>query len=527
MTVVDIDAVRDWLGRLPGGSLAGRYGAAWDAFQSLDKPVVTLFGSYDTGKSSLLRRLIADAGGTAPAWLTISARHETFEVNGVEVGGCIVRDTPGFSVGGSDIRAQNNTREALAAVDLTDVGVLVLTPQLATADRDQLQQLITREWPAGTLWIVISRFDEAGVNPEYGLAPYRELSARKVRELRQQLTFDDPTPVYVVAPDPFGLAGSYTDLGPETWDAYRAWDGMKDLTDALGAVSPSDLPGWRHAAGQRYWTAVLDETVTELRRQLADYTVRAEVATSGITRRRASENELDAIDRAARAGLDGLVEEVLRRAGNPASGADEVQAEIQRALGEWFEKHELRLQRLRQSVRKSTERDHAHPAWTDFASLVATLESGATATPAEGLAGRVESVGPMLVGVLKAMSDAAGPLAGKKTRTAKAAEGLGRHLGTVEAAVPLVVYAAKIFDDYRADRARANQDRAAADRRQQLIDACTQHALDTWQPYVDDLRDEIVAATSDRADLDESLHQLVDQLREAVTEGERLLAPPR
>ncbi|WP_430785108.1 GTPase domain-containing protein [Actinoplanes sp. G11-F43] len=517
--MVDIDAARDWLDRLPGGSLAGRYGAAWDAFQQLDKPVVTLFGSYDTGKSSLLRRLIADAGGTAPAWLTISARHETFEVNGVEIRGCIVRDTPGFSVGGSDLRAQNNTREALAAVDLTDVGVLVMTPQLATADHDRLQQLITREWPAGTLWIVISRFDEAGVNPEYGLTPYRELTARKIDELRQQLTINDRTPVYVVAQDPFGLAGSYTDLGPETWDAYRAWDGMRDLADALDAVSPSDLPAWRHAAGQRYWTAIVDETVTELRTQLADYTARAEIATSGINRRRASESELDAIDRAARAGLDGLIDEVLR-----ASGADDQLTEIQRALTDWFEKHEQRLQRLRQSLRKSTERDRAHPAWADFASLLATLDSGATATAsAGGFAGRVETVGPMLVGVLKAMSDAAGPLAGKKTRTAKAAAGLGRHVGTVEAAIPLVVFAAKTFDDYRADRARVNQDRAAAERRQQLVDACTQHALDTWQPYVDDLRDEIVAATSDRADLDASLHQLVDQLSQAVAEGERIL----
>jgi hypothetical protein len=527
VTVVDIEAVRDWLDRLPGGSLAGQYSAAWDAFQRLDKPVVTLFGSYDTGKSSLLRRLIADAGGTAPAWLTISARHETFEVNGVEIGGCLVRDTPGFSVGGSDIRAQSNTREALAAVDLTDVGVLVLTPQLATADRDQLQQLITRDWPTGTLWIVISRFDEAGVNPEYGLEAYRELIDRKVHELRQQLTFGDATPVFVVAQDPFGLAGSYTGLGPETWDAYRAWDGMKELADALAAVSSSDLPGWRHAAGQRYWTAILHETVTELCRQLTDYTARAEVATSGINRRRASENELDAIDRAARAGLDGLVEEVLRRSGG--TGADDVQAEIQRALGDWFEKHEARLQRLRQSVRKSTERDHAHPAWADFASLVATLESDTPATPArsEGLAGRVESVGPMLVTVLKAISDAAGPLAGKKTRTAKAAEGLGRHLGTVEAVVPLAVFAAKVFDDYRTDRAHADEDRAATDRRRQLVDACNRHALETWQPHVDELRDEILAATSDRADLDESLHQLVDRLREAVAEGERLLTGPR
>ncbi|GIE28622.1 hypothetical protein Ait01nite_016670 [Actinoplanes italicus] len=523
--MVDIEAVRDWLGRLPGGSLAGRYGADWDAFEKHDKPVVTLFGSYDTGKSSLLRRLIVDSGGTVPAWLTISARHETFEVNAAEVAGCVVRDTPGFSVGASDLRGQNNTDRATAAVGLTDVGVVVLTSQLATAERGLLQQVFTRDWPAGALWVVISRFDEAGINPEYGLDPYRALIERKTGELRTMFALDVRTRIFVVAPDPFGLAGSYTDLGPETWDAYRSWDGMKDLQDALATVSPSELPGLRQAAGQRYWAAVLDEALTELRTQLADYTARAEVATGGLHRRRASENELDAIDRAARAGLDGLVEEVLRQSWNPAGGVDEPQAEIQRALDEWFKKHEVRLQRLRQSIRKSTERDRAHPSWDDFASLVASLESGdAAPEPAGGVAGRVESVGPMLVGVLKAMTDAAEPLTSKRTRTAKAAEGLGRHLGTVEAAIPLVVYVAKIFDDFRADRARVDQERAVAEKRQELVDACTRRALDTWQPYVDEVRDEIIAETSDRVDLDASLHRLVEQLREAVAEGERLLS---
>ncbi|MFD9835979.1 hypothetical protein [[Kitasatospora] papulosa] len=525
--MVDIDAVRDWLGRLPGGALIGQYVDDWDAFEEMDRPVVTLFGSYDTGKSSLLRRLLVDSGSDVPGWLTISARHETFEVNDAEVGGCIIRDTPGFAVGASDIRAQNNSRRAMAAVGLTDVGIAVLTPQLATAERDVLQKLFTQGWPVGTMWFVISRFDEAGADPECDLSGYRELSDRKVRELRELFELDGRTPVFVVSQDPFQTAGPDTDLSRETWDEFRGWDGMRDLADAFAAVSPSALPGWRHSAGQRYWAAVLDETVTELRRQLSDYTARAEIAASGVARREGWESELDTLDRAAQAGLDGLVEEVTRRSWEPTSGTDELQADIQRTLDEWFTKHDVRLQRLQQSVRKTKERERARPSWAGFASLVAALGSGedASTTPAGpgGAAEHVETVGTMLLGMLKVANKAPGSIPDGTARSVKAAGDLGRHIGIAEAALPLAVYLTKVVDEQRADRARLNQDKAAAEKRHQVVTECTQRIRDTWQPFVDDVREAIVAETRDQVDLDASLRQLVEQLQEAVAEGEGLL----
>ncbi|MFF5177239.1 hypothetical protein ACFY2Q_04335 [Micromonospora sp. NPDC000316] len=526
MTAVDVDAVRDWLGRLPGGTLAGQYIDDWEAFAKLDRPVVTLFGSYDTGKSSLLRRLLVDAGGEVPDWLTISARHETFEVNDAEIGGCVIRDTPGFAVGASDLRAQNNSRRAMEAVGLTDIGIAVLTPQLATAERDVLQKLFTRGWPVGTMWFVISRFDEAGVDPEYDLAEYRKLSGRKVRELRELFELDDRTSIFVVSQDPFQTAGPDTDLGRETWDEFRGWDGMSDLADALAAVSRSALPGWRDAAGQRYWKAALDETVTELRRQLADYAARAETAAIGVARRDGWESELDTLDRAANAGLDGLVEEVIRRSWEPGSGADDLQAEIQRTLDEWFTKHQIRLQRLQQSIRKTKERERARPSWAGFASLVTTLESGqeAAASPAApgGAAEHVQTVGTMLISALKATNTALRPNTGGKAKAVKAAGELGRYIGVAEAALPLAVYLAKVADDWGADRARLNQDKAAIEKLQQVATECTRRARDAWQPFVDDVREEIVAETRDQVDLDASLRQLVEQLQEAVAEGEAL-----
>ncbi|BAL91737.1 hypothetical protein AMIS_65170 [Actinoplanes missouriensis 431] len=527
MTEVDIAAVRDWLGRLPGGSLAERYAGDWDAFAGLDRPVVTLFGSYDTGKSSLLRRLLVDAGQEVPGWLTISARHETFEVNDAEIGGCLVRDTPGFTAGATDLRARNNTRRALAAVGLTDIAVVVMTSQLATAEHHVLKEVFTQGWPAATMWFVISRFDEAGVNPEYDLAEYRELSERKVGELRAMFALDEQARIFVVAPDPFQTGGPDTDLGPETWDEFRPWDGMDALAEAFATVSLSALPQWRAAAGHRYWIRALDETLAELREQLSEYATQAQVAARGVEKRDAWEGELDALDRAAQAGLEGLVDEVLRRSFEPGAGTDAVQAEIERALAEWFAKHDVRLQRLLQSIRKSKERERAQPSWAGFASLVATLDSEQAPARESGLAGHVETIGGMAVGVLKAFTSAAEKDA-KATKKAaeklsgKAAQKLGRHVGTVEAALPLAVYLTGLAGDWWTDRGRRNQDRAAAEKRQQVVADFTRRARDTWQPYVDEVRAEIVAQTADQVELDESLRQLVGQLREAVAEGEQI-----
>ncbi|KHD77623.1 hypothetical protein MB27_10950 [Actinoplanes utahensis] len=518
--MVDIEAVRDWLGRLPGGSLAERYTGEWDRFARHDRPVVTLFGSYDTGKSSLLRRLLVDAGAEVPGWLTISARHETFEVGEVELGGCVVRDTPGFAVGATDVRARNNTGRAMTAVALTDVGIVVLPPQLATAEHGELRRVLDRGWPAGTMWFVVSRFDEAGADPEDDPEGYGELAARKIGELRDQFRLDEGTRVFVVAQDPFQLAGPATGLGRETWDPFRDWDGMAGLADALAALSPADLPAWRRAAAQRYWTTVLDETVTELRAQLAEYTERAAVAATGVARRDSWESELDALDRAAHAGLDGLVEDVMRRSGE--LGAGELQTEIQRALDEWFTRHEARLQRLRQSIHKTREQDRARPDWTGFAALVATLESGTDTGPAApgAVADHLDTVGTLLLGALKVATEA-----GAQTAAKKAAATWGRHLGTAEAFLPVAVHLARLVDQHRTDSAHRDHDRAAAEQRRQVVAACTSRAREAWQPFVDDIRADILAGTGDQAGLDTTLHDLVTRLRQAVTEGETLLGP--
>ncbi len=104
----------------PPAEDATAYTTEWSDFETSVTPVLTLFGAYDSGKSSLLRRLLVDSGSICPNWLTISGRHETFEVSSVEAAGLLIRDTPGLSPEADDPRGMENNRRALNAAALTD-----------------------------------------------------------------------------------------------------------------------------------------------------------------------------------------------------------------------------------------------------------------------------------------------------------------------------------------------------------------------------------------------------------------------
>ena len=132
----------------------------------------------------------------------------------------------------------------------------------------------------------------------------------------------------------------------------------------------------------------------------------------------------------------------------------------------------------------------------------------------------------MLLGVLKTMTEDLGETTGRKTKAVKIAEKVKPYVGTVEAALPLTVYLTTLVDQRLASRTRLNQGKAAAEMRQQVVAECTRLARETWQPFVDDVRDEITAQTKDQVDLDASLRQLVRQLHEVIVEGEGRLERP-
>lgn len=289
----------------------------WQLRGDVAGPVVTVFGAYDAGKSSLLKRLLVEAGEPVPDWLTISARRETFEIGEANAYGCTFRDTPGIAGG-------NEEHEAIAreALGVSDVILLVLPPQLLTGDRDAVLAVISGKifspsgMPmGGAVRTVIARLDEGSVDPTDDVEGYREFVAGKRAEWhellsKQQLTQSDRD-VFTVAADPYQLVGNDPAPLRESYgEAYRAWDCIDQLIVALSAL-PSQLPSLRAASRHRFYRMRLQVVQESVQQQLGELSLEREQLSNrheGIALQR---EQLAALLKAARAALDAAVEETL------------------------------------------------------------------------------------------------------------------------------------------------------------------------------------------------------------------------
>jgi hypothetical protein len=316
-TDVWFDDVEEVLRNILGAPGTDTIAEDWQLRGDVAGPIVTVFGAYDAGKSSLLKRLLVEAGEPVPDWLTISARRETFEIGEANAFGCTFRDTPGIAGG-------NEEHEAIAkeALGASDVILLVLPPQLLTGDRDAVLAVISGKifspsgMPmAGAVKTVIARLDEGSVDPTDDVEGYREFVAGKRAEWhellsKQQITQPD-TDVFTVAADPYQLVGN--DPAP-LWDSYseeyRAWDGIDQLIVALSAL-PGQLPSLRAASRHRFYRVRLQVVEESVKQQLGDLSVEEKqlsIRREGIALQR---EQLAALLKAARAALDAVVEETL------------------------------------------------------------------------------------------------------------------------------------------------------------------------------------------------------------------------
>ena len=325
---------------------AADFGEAWLAFARGLQPVVTVFGAYDTGKSSLIRRLLVDSELPVPDWLTISARHETFTTNEVDLGPVRLRDTPGVvpSATSGDARSGAHTGRAMRALGTSDALCVVLTPQLITAEKDIVSEVLALGWQDGVL-CVINRFDEAGIDPEDDRAGYADLVKRKSAELRSALGLAG-VPVFAVAADPFQTAGSVREPNRSVWDGFRDWDGIAELLDYLSAL-PARFALLRGGAEARYWRVVANDCLTAAAEQMASQRGALRETEAVTARVLLFTERLDAIIAAAEADLDGAIEEALvsgQRLG--AAQHEELVGVVGEALQRWGARHNAALEKV-------------------------------------------------------------------------------------------------------------------------------------------------------------------------------------
>jgi 50S ribosome-binding GTPase len=331
--------------------------AEWRKLDATSRPIVTVFGSYDSGKSTLLKRLLVDAGVDVPSWLTVSARRETFEVSEVGALGCLFRDTPGIAGGNTE-----HEQMALEAVTLSDVILLVVPPQLVTGDRDAIISVLSGEAfrrgglpMADAVLPVIARLDEGSVDPTEDREGYEDYLTLKRNEWAKLLESArvklSGALVFTVAADPFQGVGNAQSPSPSDYQkAYREWDGVEALSKVLESL-PSRLSLLRSASHRRFLCSRMEALRQGAESRRTDVKLACDLATEDRERFSLFVQQLDALMSSARALLEGAVEEELLTAARSRVEKAEVFEQfflprMHKALGRWWDEQTASLQKL-------------------------------------------------------------------------------------------------------------------------------------------------------------------------------------
>jgi hypothetical protein len=182
-----------------------------------DTPTIAFCGDYDSGKSSLIKRLFCGALDIA-----ISPLPETYVVAGYpHPAGWTAVDTPGFQAD-----AAGPTRETSFEIATASLVVMVLTPGLVTCDSTELDRVLHGDAVLpGRIrhcLFVINRSDSCGTDPEYDPAGFSDRLSHKLEQLRH--TIPGLRHGVCVSAAPFGVLQE------------RPWDGLHEFGAGLAAM---------------------------------------------------------------------------------------------------------------------------------------------------------------------------------------------------------------------------------------------------------------------------------------------------
>ncbi|MFD4295413.1 GTPase [Rhodococcus sp. NPDC058532] len=208
------------------------------------KPTLSVLGDYNSGKSSLIRRILVENGQYTDARLDIRAVPATDTAQRHEFTRFDLVDTPGLQSGHADHDAQ-----ALEAVVQSALVFVVVHINLLVGDTLMLEQIARGSddiaAKGGRMVFLVNRCDELGVDPLAASDAYTNLQDRKRDELRAAFSGRsieiDSDRIHCLSGDPFGLVGSAATAEPQDFAENRLWDGVAALTEAIADLSDSHL----------------------------------------------------------------------------------------------------------------------------------------------------------------------------------------------------------------------------------------------------------------------------------------------
>lgn len=263
--------LRSWLDQIyatleSAGADAGTVRQSAESHLSAS-PLLAVVGPFDSGKSSLIKRLCVDDDVRVPETLVISGEPSTQGTSDVQVGRWILRDTPGL-----DSENEEHAGVAVRTALRADRVLLLLLPNLFAEDSETADLL--RSIDAGSVDVVLSRADKPVMTPDAdSVGEWAMAKANEVRALGARLGHPNLR-VLAVAADPRGRVGNRT-ADRARFDGTRAWDGVAEIRALLDEPCP---PALREAAVVRNVRMALSEVSASLEepRQAAHASLKAE-----------------------------------------------------------------------------------------------------------------------------------------------------------------------------------------------------------------------------------------------------------
>jgi predicted GTPase len=361
-------------------------------FADLDRARVAVVGDYSAGKTTFLRRLLAEDYRRIPEELRTGGAATTAIAAEYGWMGVSLVDTPGLQSGD-----RRHDSEATQAILSAGALLYLFNPNLVVGRSDFLRLALAgdadrlRAPKAQRTIFVINRADELGVDPEDDPEGYRRLCESKRAELVRALAASgvtiDPSDVVCLAANPYGLVDDDQQAAPEDYARTRGWDGIRELIDGFRAhradfgESGVDVAILEQgAAGLRDVSVELGgrrDAIAEQRRQL-DRVIRGLQAAA----RKASAMEIDArvqLRRILEDHVEALWAEVLDSSGpERAAHIERLEAwwadeSLQAEVDEWAESFAEAVRQWAREGADAVDRQLRSPAFRSaFPDLAST-----------------------------------------------------------------------------------------------------------------------------------------------------------